>query len=422
MYREAEQELYQYICAQQRIDTHLHIPGFAFSLPSDTDFFMEYLRTNFNCDLISAGMPRELLLHHILVPGLSVHEKWELLEPYWRLCRHTGYARAVRASIRLLYDVDDIYSDTVATINERFIKQLGSERYNRVIKEKSKIKIALLDNEQVSCDVTLFRTVLQLNLFLKLSEGTPIARLEEKLGHPIHNLHSWLDSCIHICRLATSAGCIGFKLSASYERSLHFERTSMPQAQAEFALLKECELKKRSLPLAAVSALQSVTLHHLLQYINSIGGLLQVHTGTFEGNGNILQDSRAIHIEPLLLQYPDIRFDIFHIGYPYTCETGAMVKKYPNAYANFCWAHTLSPASATQALAQWLEMLPLNKICVVGSDNPFLDSIAGHHYLANINLAAVLGHKIHCGRLDMAAAKEIASQLLYGNPCTLYKL
>ena len=47
---------------------------------------------------------------------------------------------------------------------------------------------------------------------------------------------------------------------------------------------------------------------------------MQIHTGIQEGNGNILTNSKPTDLNEIFLEYPNMRFDIFHIGYPYHME------------------------------------------------------------------------------------------------------
>ena len=64
------------------------------------------------------------------------------------------------------------------------------------------------------------------------------------------------------------------------------------------------------------------------------GMIMQIHTGIQEGNGNLLSNSRPSHLNEIFLEYPNMKFDLFHIGYPYQGELGALCKMFPNVYVD----------------------------------------------------------------------------------------
>jgi uncharacterized protein len=41
---------------------------------------------------------------------------------------------------------------------------------------------------------------------------------------------------------------------------------------------------------------------------------------------------------PLLARYPDARFVLMHIAYPYSDELVSIAKHYPNVWVDLCWA------------------------------------------------------------------------------------
>jgi uncharacterized protein len=44
------------------------------------------------------------------------------------------------------------------------------------------------------------------------------------------------------------------------------------------------------------------------------------------------------HLCGLLERYPDARFVLMHIAYPYDPELAAIAKHYCNVYVDLCWA------------------------------------------------------------------------------------
>ena len=64
----------------------------------------------------------------------------------------------------------------------------------------------------------------------------------------------------------------------------------------------------------------------------------------------------------LFFLYPRVKFDLFHISYPYQGELSVLAKLFPNVYVDFCWAHIVSPSVSRRTLHEFLEMVPVNKI------------------------------------------------------------
>ena len=117
-----------------------------------------------------------------------------------------------------------------------------------------------------------------------------------------------------------------------------------------------------------------------------------------------------------------MRFDIFHMGFPYQNVAGAMGKMYPNVYLNLCWTHILSPVSAQRALCEWLQLVPRNKIFAFGGDCLFFDGVVGHLELARSCVAGVLSHMVEDGTMSMTEAKRTARMLFYDNPKGFYRM
>jgi predicted TIM-barrel fold metal-dependent hydrolase len=122
------------------------------------------------------------------------------------------------------------------------------------------------------------------------------------------------------------------------------------------------------------------------------------------------------------LDYPNVKFDMFHISYPYCGEAGALGKMFPNVYLDMCWAHIISPAAAAAALSDFLDAVPYNKIMGFGGDYGFVDGVYGHLVLARETISRVLAEKVRLGVFGVDQAVRIAEHLLYKNPKVLFSL
>ena len=91
-------------------------------------------------------------------------------------------------------------------------------------------------------------------------------------------------------------------------------------------------------------------LHAILREADRRGLTFQFHTGLQEGNGNVISDSNPVHLTNLFLEYGEVKFDLFHMGYPYVMELGNLAKNFRNVFIDMCWGHIISPEAARRAL------------------------------------------------------------------------
>ena len=145
------------------------------------------------------------------------------------------------------------------------------------------------------------------------------------------------------------------------------------------------------------------------------------HTGLQEGNGNIINSDPAL-LTNLFIKYPNVDFDVFHIGYPFQHVVSALCKNFPNVFIDMCWAHMISPAAARDALSDYLDAVPYNKISAFGGDYCFVDGVYGHLRLARENVSKVLSEKVGEGIFCEDKAAEIARALFHENPLRIFKL
>lgn len=251
-----------------------------------------------------------------------------------------------------------------------------------------------------------------------------LRQIERESGLSICSFDDWLSACEIILDKAIARGVVALKNGLAYVRSLNYARTTRYEAEKEFNRL----LKSRMFPdwqasgLVPNKAFQDYMQHVVLNLANTRGLTYQFHTGLQEGNGNFIRDSHPALLTNLFLEYPDVTFDLFHIGYPYQQVLSALAKNFPNVMLDMCWAHIISPTASINALIEWLDAVPANKISAFGGDYAIIDAVYGHQYMARVNVSRALEHKVNEGAFDLERAQEIAKMLLYDNPVRIFKL
>ena len=428
------EELYEHIKDLEIIDTHEHLPAFEELREKDTDVLKEYLKHYFNCDLVSAGLPVSDY-ERVINNQLPLMERWKLVEPSWEAARNTGYGRALDISVHALYGIERISGDTIEELNGKFLKSLEPGHFKKVLKEKSRIKVSLLHdipmvNERIQftsnleCDQDLFRNVFPVDYLIFPQDAEDIALVEKEFGRTICNFEDWLEACEAALDNALNHGAVALKSGLAYQRSIRYERTARHEAEVGFNEIFSVKHRGNYLPqvFTVGEQFQNYVMHFILGMANRRNLTFQFHTGIQEGFGNILPNSDPSLLTNLFLEYPDVDFDLFHIGYPYQNIVSALSKNFQNVYIDMCWAHIVSPEASINALTEFIDSVPVNKISAFGGDYLFVDGVYGHQYMARTNVCRALTKKVEEDVFDIARAKEVSKMLFYDNPLKIFKL
>lgn len=405
------------------IDTHEHLPGHENRRDQNGDLFTEFLNQYFNRDLVSAGCAEEVITRVKNKEG-SVMDRWLKLEPYWEVSRHTGYGRALEHAAKDIYGVSGITRDTIEELYKRFEDGKQPGHFEYVLKEKSRIRISLLDGDQ-DCDRNLFRPVFRTEQFLFPEDDQDLINAVKEVGGTrAHSFSDWLDACDAAVDKAIKNGAVAYKIGMAYSRSLAIAQPRYQEAEDCFLGFKDAlhhpDWLKR--PLQRTRAFEDYMLHHVLKRLTRHDIPVQIHTGLQEGSGNEIRNSDPLLLSPTFLQYKDLDFVLMHIGYPWHIQLAALAKTFPNVYLDMCWAHIISPNASVAALDEWLDAVPFNKICAFGGDYGFVDGVYGHQILARENVARALTNKVNLGIFDEDKALHIARRLFIDNPHHIFRL
>ena len=408
------------------IDTHEHLPHDMNAIPEEEkDVLNQWLMHYLSSDLQSAGMD-PAMLEKARNAALPVEERWSWVEPYWQHVRYTGYGQAVLRTVRGLYGASEIDRHTIGSIAKQHKSMYDTDAMFDLLHEHLNIEKAVLDGFTGTVsdrDERLFVRVWRPELFLGLGglAETDVASLEKESG-PIRDLDGWMDACRRTYNELIPQ-IVGLKIGLAYSRSIYFPKTPYDEAKNLFnPAMRKWTDGGRSGLLVLPEAVQNFMLRFILDLHRSSGKPVQVHTGHQEGNGNRIENSRPLHLNELIMDYPDIRFDLFHIGWPFSSEAISLVKMLPNATLDFCWTHILSPRAAVRFLSEALETLPLNKIFAFGGDYKIIDLVYGHLEMARDHLAEVLADEMERGRMTASEAENAAHRMLYYNPKAFFAL
>lgn len=428
-------ELLDHINTLEIIDTHEHLPCKEEDRDMDADVLQEYLGHYFNRDLISAGLPMEDY-DRIIEEDLPIGDKWKMVEPYWEVSRYTGYGRSLDIAASGIYGIDRIDGSTIEELNRKFGESKKPGHFRKVLKDKCRIKTGLLnvetldtkydprDERSIHCDKNLFSPVYRLKDLIHPNFWSQIKKVEKQSGVRITSFSSWLEAAGTLIEKAYDMGAVALKNSLAYLRTLKYERVTRSVAEEEFNRIFTTRHMPdwHEVPAPTGKAFQDYMFHFILDIANKKDLIVQIHTGIQEGSGNILSNSNPELLSNLFLEYPNVTFDLFHISYPYQGELTVLAKNFANVFIDMCWAHIVSPNASVNALLEWFDTVPLNKISAFGGDYIFIDGVYGHLKLAQQDVAKALAIKVGEGLFDINKAKEAAGMLFYDNPKNIFRL
>ena len=421
-----ESDILQALNAVPMIDTHEHLDTEEEFCAEHVDLgrlFLHYA----NSDLVSAGCPPEDILALQSDPNLGPREKWRLIAPYWEWIRSTGYGRCLEVAIRDLYGLDGLSEETA----ERLSGGMAANRrpgFYREVFDRAGIGMALWNRLDrlgpiprmwtPEYDQSLFVQDL-LSPFLEFREPG----WEQGWGHPILCLDDYLGVIEErFAAYAREASAIKFALA--YSRPLRFEDRARGEIEPLFnRLLNAGWERNAAMPtMEELRAIQDYLVHFSLQQCARYDLVAKFHTGLHEGNGNTITNSRAALLANLFARYPTVRFDIYHISYPYQDELATLAKNFPNVAIDFCWMWIINPAAGRRALSEYLDAVPANKIHGFGGDFIFIEGTYGHAVMAKESIAWVLAEKVSDGDMTVDRAIQVGTWLLRDNPIRWFGL
>jgi uncharacterized protein len=369
-------------------------------------------------DLLAAGMPAASLAS-FFATDMEPGAKWRLVEPFWRACRQTGYLRAVELAVEILFGERLGDEATAERVTERMRAGATPGLYRRVL------AAAGVDGCQVnSLEDPLFQEtgepdLLQQDLSLiPLSTGLNLEHLTRRSGLPARTLDDW--HAILDWAFATHAGrAVAVKSQAAYDRRLNYAPVSAAAARPHFARLAAGE----SLAPPERAALEDHLMRACLDRARQHGLPVKLHCGYYAGSGRMPLDRvrrNAADLCPLLVDYPDVRFVLMHIGYPYQDEYIALAKHYPNVWIDLCWAWIINPAASARFVAEFLMAAPASKLLTFGGDYAVVEPVVGHAALARHGLARALGRLVEDEWLSGDVALDLIEPLMRGNARALF--
>lgn len=408
------------------VNTHEHTIPESERVASNIDFFTlagQYAIS----DMISAGLGGDdlRLVRNAEAPA---RERWNAFAPHWKNARFTGYGEALRIAIRDIYEVEEISGETLGRINERIRAANKPGVYEDLLIRRSKIAYSVLDDHwnaaPVKPDSKFFAYARKFDRYVTPQSVADVRELEKLTDVSITNLRGLKQAMERSFEQSLALDMVSVKSTLAYNREIHYTEVSETDAEADVqALLKDgrpVPSGPRNRTERPYRNMEDHMFHHLVQLAKEHKIPVQIHTGLHAGNGNFIENSKPTHLTNLFMLYPDVKFDLFHVSYPYQGDLSVLAKIFPNVHVDFCWAHIISGSLSRRALHEMLETVPANKIFGYGGDYRYPELSYAHAVMARRNVARVLTEKVQEGAFSETEAAELARMLLHDNPDAMF--
>jgi len=423
-----ENSLFDVFAKMWIADSHEHIYDEADRTSRDIDFF-DLLSHYTLGDLGNAGLTREGV-QIALNKKAPEAKRWAAVEPYWKYARFTGYAQNLRIAIRDIYGFDEISASTIPGINAAIRAKNKPGLYKEVLKDRARIRFYVQDDRHVhpsKPDRESFVIAREFDDFVIPQSREEIHRLEKLTNTSITSLATLEAACEVRFNEALAAEMSAVKTLLAYRRDIYFAEVERSAAEADFARMIAVEKTPawnfRQLTNHPFRNMEDHMFHHVMRLANSHHVPVQIHTGLnsiAQGEYNNITNTNPAQLINIFFLYQDTKFDLFHLGYPYLAEMGALVKCFTHVHVDFCWAHIISPTTSARALSEYLDTVPSNKIIAFGGDFLYAELAYAHAQIARRVVAKVLAGKVQEGFCKEEEAVELGKRILFDNAASLF--
>jgi len=412
-----QQRLFEAMEQMPIIDAHEHLPAEAVRVDAPADLFTLFSHYT-RLDLFQAGL--SVADYRSLFDRDSPLEaRWKTFAPFWERIRWTCFSRPVLLAVKRFYGFDDINDKTYQPLSAAIQQANTPGIYHRVLREACNIRTCLTNAYSTDVKSELLTPVLWPPLMFDVSTW-------EDVHHPvfdpqadISSLDDYLAAAKRYLLKSKAEGAVAFKML-----SLPHGTPSRKKAQECFNRLKSGAVKTLDDPDGSgTNPLRAYLVDEFIKLAGQNGLVIAVHTGFL----STLQHHRPVDVAPLIVRHPEVRFDVYHVGYPRVREALALAKCQPNVWVNFCGTYLLSTRFARAALDEAIDLLPSSKIIAFGADygSPFgvpVEKVFGHLVMAREAIARVLAGRVAEGQMAEAQAVDLARRWFWDNPKELYRL
>ncbi len=404
-----------YVFSQPLFSTHDHQRGFTHFQGSKDRIRLVNLLSYAGADLAVAGAEVGRMQEAFSTP--------DGMERLWPFVQTTGYGQALGFWVKKILDME-VKPANLEEIDRRLqdycrtrtSRQLYEELYRLAgvtgdvndVWWQTRIEDRLLSGQEHPAVVRHALRTANDEFFVMRSSAN-VRRLADAFGASLTSLDD-LEALLrrHVENGLRQGPIVGLKLGLAYHRTLDIGPSRRAEAEQAFKrVLQDQDGDRRPL--------HDHLVHVYIRLAREFSLPVQIHTGYLAGIGSDIRQGDPAALMPLLLEYRDVRFDLFHAGWPYSDVLGAMGKQLPNVWLDMCWVWAMNPVASERILAEWLACVPHNKIFAFGADTEDPFNLVGYAEQARRGLVRVFESKVKSGEYSEELACHVAGRVMSQN-------
>ena len=355
-------------------------------------------------------------------PGGPFSEWWSRAKGDFDDARALSQYRYQLPAFRDLYGIDfeQITDEQAADLNRRIFENYRDQKWlYHVVTERANIELMLNDRYWAALDFETYYPfeVIILNVGRLLSGGFHPSEFDEPSQDPyrfareqglkLESLDDYVLVVERVFQTAKEHGAVGLKLHT--RRSLRFDNVEKERAALAFGR------PRKQLSPQQIKDFENFMMWRLAELSAKHDLPFQIHTGAH------LAASNPLLLENLIAGNPRTKFILFHGGFPWVGETGAMAyaPHLLNVWIDSCWLPLLSYEMAKRAFHEWLDVVSSDRI-TWGADAEYAEGIYGATETTRRVLGEVLAERVDDGNLREEDALRIGRQILRDNALKLF--
>ena len=406
--------LKEFIAQIEICDTHEHLWKQEKWVNDSPDILCELFDNYVRADFVSAGITDADAIRLVDAKCLDIKARFAPVRKIWEAIQFTGYGEASRLIARRFFEIDEITTDALIHAQEALPKRWEAGDRLRILKEDGGLHHTQTDDFCWACkrDESGPGFFLYDLSWASFCSGTfDLEQIHDETEVEVDDLD---DLGTAMERLFSRYGpfAIAVKSQHAYNRTLKWEERRDGDVSAALQrLINGSELnvqEKNCLGDWCWSRGVELAIQYNLPF--------KIHTGYYAGNHRMpVNFIRAGNLCPLLAKYPEARFVLMHISYPYQEELIALAKHYKNVWVDMCWAWSINPHASQEFLRRYLHAAPINKLFAFGGDTMRPRAAVAYSMQARDRVGRALIDEINDGQIRETQATDIAERILQRN-------
>ena len=425
-----QSEIADHIANISVIDTHTHMRGdHAWEGSNAPDILSDLFGGYCASDLIVAGAAPEAVARLKDSGNEDLEGRFADVAAAWNMTQFTGYGEAVRIAARDLYEIEALSGATIREGQQRLKALQGTGGCVAILRDRAKLDhvqadlgLHVIDLPRSSAEFFLR----DLSWFSLATGAIADPVLEEATGVPVQNLGT-LRQAMEGLFARCAPLSIALKSQHAYVRTLAWHKRADADAERAVQVVLEGGPGSDDSQSEARLCLGDWCLGRGVELARAYQLPIKIHTGYLAGTAETgsympIDRLRAGHLAPLLMEYPNARFVLMHIAYPYSDELVALAKHFGNVYVDLCWAWSINPLATKDFVRRFLHAVPMNKLFAFGDDAATPSMAYACAVRMRRWLSRALDEEVADGFMTTRQAMDGATQLLRGNQLACFDI